>query len=210
MAGFDLAVVGQLLPASDAEAAKLRVIRYKTLTDLAQWLELNRPMIVAHPSLTAESFCYVFYECLLLSENAIQVVGRFGNPAELIRETGAGVVMQEMTVDGLVSACERAREERRAVFAMKRDRYKQILCAGARDYANDYFRLLGQIPMKVATEESKAVDLEELEATDFAARAPGQSAWRQRSRIHPTFRWFARLGTHRLREPGPTEIYRNE
>ena len=174
MAGFDVAVVGRLLAESDAKVAKLSVTSYKTLADLSQWLELNRPMIVAHPSLTAESFCYAFYECLLLSESAIPVVGCFGNPAERIRETGAGVVMQEMTVDGLVSACERARQER-ARFAMKRDRYRQTLCASVGTYAKDYFRLIGQIPMRGLVDEGKSLNLEELEASDSSAREAGQS-----------------------------------
>jgi GT2 family glycosyltransferase len=172
MAGFDVAVVGRLFAESDAKLAKLSVTHYKTLADLSQWLELNRPMIVAHPSLTAESFCYTFYECLLLSESAIPVVGCFGNPAEQIRETGAGVVMQEMTVDGLVSACERAREER-ARLAVNREWYRQTLCAGAPTYAEDYFRLVGQIPMKALIKEIKSLDFEELEATDSSAREAG-------------------------------------
>jgi glycosyltransferase involved in cell wall biosynthesis len=186
MAGFDVAVVGRLFAESDAKLTKLSVTHYKTLADLSQWLELNRPMIVAHPSLTAESFCYAFYECLLFSESAIPVVGCFGNPAERIRETGAGIVMQEMTVDGLVAACERVREER-AQLAMNRDRYRQTLCAGAPTYAKDYFRLVGQLPMQAFIEEIKALDLEELEATDFLAREAGQFPWRLRSRFRRKF-----------------------
>ena len=82
--------------------------------------------------------------------------------------------MEVMTVDGLVSACERARQER-ARFAMKRDLYRRTLCASVGTYAKDYFRLIGQIPMRGLVEEGKPLDLEELEASDFSAREAGQS-----------------------------------
>jgi GT2 family glycosyltransferase len=168
-AGFDVAVVGQLHPEASATTARLPVIHYETLVGLAKWLDQNRPMIVAHPSLTAESFCFTFFECLLLSSTSIPVVGRFGNPAELIGETGAGVVMQEMSVDGLVSACERARADY-VRFAAQRGEYCERLRASSRNFADDYFRLIDQIPTARPLTQAKTSDLSELEEAEFAAR----------------------------------------
>ena len=105
-------------------------------------------MIVAHPSLAAESFCFAFFECLLFSDTAIPVVGCFGNPAALIRETGAGVVMAEMSARGLVSACERAREEY-SRFAAKRAQYREKLRGAARDYPEEYLKLVEAQGLKI-------------------------------------------------------------
>jgi 2-polyprenyl-3-methyl-5-hydroxy-6-metoxy-1,4-benzoquinol methylase len=123
--------------------------------------------------LAAESFCFAFYECLLFSEVAIPVVGRFGNPAEVIRETGAGVVMPEMSAAGLVSACVQARQEY-PHLAAKRAALRERLRSSARDYPRDYLCLLAGTTIAPSLGPS-AVDLAALEASEFAARSSRQS-----------------------------------
>jgi hypothetical protein len=58
--GFDLEVVGYFNPVSDLAAAQIRLTRYRTPLELLIWLQRNAPMIVAHPSLAAESYCFAF------------------------------------------------------------------------------------------------------------------------------------------------------
>lgn len=184
-AGFEVEIVGYFDPSSDPKAARIRMTRYQNPAELLIWLQRNAPMIVAHPSLAAESFCFAFYECLLFSETAIPVVGRFGNPADVIRETGAGVVMAEMSAAGLVSACEQARDGY-SRFAAKRAHYREQLRSSARDYPKEYLSLIAPTSAATSPGTGTPIDLVALEASDFAARASRQPNGRPLSL--PTFR----------------------
>jgi 2-polyprenyl-3-methyl-5-hydroxy-6-metoxy-1,4-benzoquinol methylase/GT2 family glycosyltransferase/glycosyltransferase involved in cell wall biosynthesis len=192
--GFDVEVVGYFDPASDLEAAQIRLTRYRTPMELLIWLQQNAPMIVAHPSLAAESFCFAFYECMLLCESAVPVVGPFGNPAALVRETGSGVVMTEGTSAALVSACELARATY-AQLVETRARYRERLRSAAQDYPAKYLDLIDDPSRHNAAgvsrgirrsdrgvSGSEATVLMAIEAMDFAAR---QSSTSNEHRLSP-------------------------
>jgi GT2 family glycosyltransferase/glycosyltransferase involved in cell wall biosynthesis len=168
-AGFEVAIVGDVRPESYARLANIQVTNYRTLPELADWLQQNEPMIVVHPSLTAESFCYAFYECVLLSKTAIPVVGLYGNPAELIRETGAGVVMAEMSCAGLLAACEHVRKEQQRI-AIRRAQFREALQQVPRDYRKEYFALVDRVRVTAGIDQTDSVDLVRLEAREFLLR----------------------------------------
>ena len=168
-AGFEIEIVGDVRPESYAGFADIQVTNYRTLTELGEWLRTKEPMIVVHPSLTAESFCYAFYECVLLSKSAIPVVGRYGNPAEVIRETGAGIVMSEMSGAGLLAACEQVRREQHRI-TIQRAQFREALRQVPRDYRKEYFALVDRVRATAGVEQTDAVDLVRLEAREFMLR----------------------------------------
>jgi len=110
-AGFEVEIAGRVMDRSLANIPGVPVTPYDTIEELASWLRQRDPIIVAHPSLTAESFCYAFYETLLLAPRAVPIVGCFGHPADVVKATGAGIVMFDMTVESLIAACKAARDQ---------------------------------------------------------------------------------------------------
>jgi glycosyltransferase involved in cell wall biosynthesis len=124
--GFDIEVCGSIQE-PHPNFNNVKISSYKTTEELAILLsEHGGPDFICYPSIVAETFCYTFFEGLLLSQKAIPIVGPYGNPASVCKDMGIGPVMSACTSAALVDAvmqakicCNQYRE--------KIDRYSAVL-----------------------------------------------------------------------------------
>lgn len=80
---------------------------YKSTDELLRLFESHTPNFVVIPSISAETFCYSFYETILMS-NAIPIVSPLGNPATTIRKYDCGIVFEEFSPDAIEKAIHQA------------------------------------------------------------------------------------------------------
>lgn len=103
--GFSVEILGSISPHDAAALRGVPIRPYRDAEELAANLRRSGPQIIAIPSRVPETFCYAFYEGVLLSEAAVPVVGPTGHPADVLRSAPFGIVMPEATADALVTAC---------------------------------------------------------------------------------------------------------
>jgi|GEM_PF-3328807 len=101
---FDVEIIGALAP-DFKQSLKIPVWPYKNYRALFQILEQKKPMIVAFPSITAETYCYSFFESCILSRTGVPVVSSLGNPAQEVAQYQIGAVMSELSSGAFVDAC---------------------------------------------------------------------------------------------------------
>jgi glycosyltransferase involved in cell wall biosynthesis len=125
--GVKTEIIGELVPAVRREGLDLAVHRYSDLDQFVRVLSESRPEIVATPSIVSESFGFAFYEGALLAPWAIPVVGPYGNPADVVKRSGIGVVMDSCTPHALVKAVEQALDHRAELLKIKAHWARQLL-----------------------------------------------------------------------------------
>lgn len=108
--GIEVEIIGRFHSAQhpNLRLGQVTVLPYKGVEDLKGILQLKRPDVLAFPSIWPETFCYVFYEGLILCPSAVPVVGPYGNPAEVALKESLGPVMKETTGMALFEAVKKA------------------------------------------------------------------------------------------------------
>ncbi|OGT47421.1 MAG: hypothetical protein A3E83_01590 [Gammaproteobacteria bacterium RIFCSPHIGHO2_12_FULL_41_20] len=116
--GYQVEIWGRLL-AYHPSLHNVSVRGYQSPTELRALFVEYQPALVVFPFLWAETFSYVFYEMMILSDYSIPVVGKFGHPAEVVEQTNSGVVLAEMSVAGLLRGIDQAQQQYHAFLKNK-------------------------------------------------------------------------------------------
>ncbi|MNS16307.1 Glycosyl transferase family 2 [compost metagenome] len=169
--GYSVEILGSIHPKSKALLG-VPVTPYETPEELKQLLDERNPAIVAFPATWAETYCYAFYEGILLAANAVPVVGPFGNPANVTKQEGIGVAMRAATSEALIEACNEASESWKDLHAKKKQ-YLQTLHATTRPYYEAYRSVEPELTRIISADlsASRTVDLQALSKLDFLQAA---------------------------------------
>lgn len=154
--GFALEVWGAL---GDALPPGVTLREYSTSEQLRSLAGRYPALVVVMPALWPETFSYTAYEALI-DVRAPVVSGPFGNPQQLVRETGAGVAMETADARGLIAAIREAVRQRATLMSRAEDFLTRRPWGGAADFIAALYgappaqpRLddvaTGQLPLKV-------------------------------------------------------------
>lgn len=140
--GFTLEIWGSYYSARSSKKvlAQVKVIPFKEVKALAKLFQQRQPDFVAIPSLSAETFSYVFYEALILGKVPV-VVGPFGNPAAITQKEKLGSVMITADGAGLIAACEDL-VTRYAELLNQARRFSEKLFRDQHPYLLSYLKIL--------------------------------------------------------------------
>ncbi len=123
--GFTVEAFG-FSPESSQNPEGLKVTPYRDAEHLAELFSERRPGMVLIPSIWPETFCFTFFESILLTPHAVPVVAPFGYPALVVNQEKLGVVLADLTPEALVAACVQATERRTLLLENKRAFAKKI------------------------------------------------------------------------------------
>lgn len=160
---------------------QLKQVKQRSFTqshELRELLIQYKPALTVFASLTAETFSFAFYEALILGNGAVPVVSQFGHPASIVRETGIGLVLPEMTAAALVQTCIRAEQQYPTLLAAKQKWLVDWWSGESADYLAKYMGLLdGQRPRE---QFDSVLDWQELYLVDQQRLAAAKKRqWRQ-------------------------------
>lgn len=78
------------------------------------------------PSIGPETFCFAFFESLILSPHTIPIVSPLGHPATVVEQERVGVRIRELNRESVLEACIEARRNREELLENKKTYLKKL------------------------------------------------------------------------------------
>lgn len=113
---YDVEIWGAIDDPQSLLNPKIAIRPYSTCSQLHSYFSESTPDFIVIPSIWAETFCYTFYETILMS-NAIPVVSSFGNPAAVIKDHKCGVIFPELNTPSILQALKFATSNKKEIIA---------------------------------------------------------------------------------------------
>lgn len=106
---YSVEIWGAIDDQEGALSPSVNVIPYFDIIALRGMFLEKKPFAVILPSIWAETFCYTFYEAVILGQ-AIPIVFPFGNPADQIKAHGSGIIMKFLSSQEILIAVDDAKK----------------------------------------------------------------------------------------------------
>lgn len=156
--GFEVEVWGSYHGIREKKLS-VPILPFQKIEELAQLFQSRRPALAVLPSIWAETFSYMMYECIFLSSTPL-VVGPYGNPALVVQSEKIGRVMRTADNMGLINACLEASVELEKLRENVQS-FRRGLLSQKSNYVSDYFKILNEISLDQRELSSLPLPLEE-------------------------------------------------
>lgn len=140
-AGFEVEIFGVIHPNQHPNLDSIKITPYKNSQELMQLLSVKgAPDYLCYAPIWPETYLYTMYEGFMICPTAIPIVGPYGNPAQVCKESGIGPIMREGTSAALIEAAMLARQSRHEYYKKLVPFVKDLRDKiSRRSYLDEYF-----------------------------------------------------------------------